>query len=80
MQGEAQHSASGAGRGVLDRYGPGKRELTVFVALVFLGFVVCGHARLHVEGAWGGSAALGAGRSAPFSILRAGRVRRAGAW
>jgi hypothetical protein len=40
MQGEAQPSASGAGRGVLDRYGPGKRELTVFVALVFLGFVV----------------------------------------
>lgn len=25
---------------MLDRYGPGKRELTVFVALVFLGFVV----------------------------------------
>jgi hypothetical protein len=25
---------------VLDRYGPGKQELTVFVALVFLGFVV----------------------------------------
>ena len=35
MQGEAQPSASGAGRGVLDRCGPGKRELTVFVSVVF---------------------------------------------
>ncbi len=25
---------------MLDRYGPGKRELTVFMALVFLGFLV----------------------------------------
>jgi hypothetical protein len=40
MQGEAQPSAPGVGRGVLDWYGPGKRELMVFVALVFLGFVV----------------------------------------
>ena len=40
MQGEARYSWSGGGRGGLDRYGPGKRELIVFVALVFLGFVV----------------------------------------
>lgn len=40
MQGEARYSSSGAGRGVLDRHGPGKRGLIVFVALVVLGFVV----------------------------------------
>jgi hypothetical protein len=37
---QAQSSSSGAEGGVLDRYGPGKRELIVFVALVVLGFLV----------------------------------------